>query len=937
MADIIDKETKEKLDGIADVVSSAMDLQFGSKVFSYSEIETIIWDLMNSMKFLTEKLPKNEKEYIVKKVKSIKPFKMGPVYGLALDNNRDWFTSNKEMQSDYFDRYYRYLKRDKGFTKEALDQLSHEVLDPLMNQLGNPNADEFSRQGLVMGDVQSGKTMTYTGLINKAVDAGYKLIIVLTGTVESLRKQTQERLDLGFTGFDSDLQIGEKKTKFVGVGLDKLTKTTHSFAASFTMKRNDFSKDVADTISLSLDHINGPAIMVTKKNVHILDRIYEWLHDNHNITDEKKITHPLLLIDDEADYASIDTKKHTPEDEDVNPTKINGGIRKILNLFKKYTYVGFTATPFANIFINPDMYDSKMYGKDLFPHDFIYTLIPSPNYIGGKDIFLDEGRYHSALIHNDDCHEIKKKDAFTTLPNSLKEAIVLFTLSNAIRDLKGDTTTHRAMLINISVLIEKHQGIYEKVKQYYDSVLDAYYNFANIVGSDNEIIKYAKEVFEKEYDKQCDFSWEAVKTNLYYSNEKVEFRIVNSDNDMIDYNLYPNGARVIFVGGFSLSRGLTLEGLCISYFCRSSKTYDALFQMGRWFGYRPNYEELFRIYMSKGGCEWYATITVAMEELKQDLLRMKAANKRPDEFGLRIRNDKSKLKITSANKLRGAEDGYKTVIGFGEIIPTPDIYKDVNTNISNSKNVIDRLANYCKINNIAFRECEVTHNHIISGVPYSIIKEIIEHTTFSPANDMYEKDSLLAFLENPEYNSKYFQEWDVAFIEGEKKINTNIYNIDELGITIHKPLKKFDLNYNYIRMQMGREQLHNPIDTATGLTKEQRDVIVKYYKENVFDIEHKNDPEKTKIVSIPAKYYLRETARRPILMLYYVELSENELTDEEQKIKENFDNNEVAPFGLAFGIPLYEEKMSSQTLYKINVIAQRERRRQEGIFEEEEM
>ena len=937
MAEIFDIEVREKLDQIADMVSSGMDIKYGSKVFSLSELETIIRDVINSdLKFFTEKLSKDEKEYIVKKVKSIKPFSLGPAVGLAIDNNRSWFTDDANMPDDYYKRYERYLKREKGFTKEVLDRLSSETLNPIMNQLGDPKSDEFSRQGLVMGDVQSGKTMTYTGLINKAVDAGYKLIIVLTGTVESLRKQTQERLDLGFTGFDSDLQIGDKKTKFVGVGLDKLTKAETRHAASFTMKSNDFSKDVANTISMSLDLINGPAIMVTKKNVHILDRIYEWLHDNHNINDDKKISHPLLLIDDEADYASIDTKKHSEEADDVDPTKINGGIRKILNLFSKYTYVGFTATPFANIFINPDVYDEKLYGKDLFPHDFIYTLIPSQNYIGGKDIFLDDGKYHNALIHNDDCFEIKKKDTFTKVPESLKKALVLFTLSNAIRDLKGDKTTHRAMLINISVLIEKHQGIYEKVKTYFDSLMDAYYNYANIVGSKNEIIKYAKEVFEEQYDKSCEFNWEAVKTNLYYSNEKVEFKIVNSDNDMIDYSLYPNGAREIFVGGFSLSRGLTLEGLCISYFCRSSKTYDALFQMGRWFGYRPNYEELFRIFMSKSSCEWYATITKAIEELKQDLIKMREANKRPDEFGLRIRNDKSKLKITSSNKLRGAEDGYKTVIGFGEIIPTPDIYKDVDKNISNTKIVMDKLIHFIKENNIEIKECEITHNHYISNVPLPIIKEIIDETNFSPANDMYEKGSLLSFIDNPEYNIKFFSEWNVVFVEGNKQLEDNVINFKDINLSIHKPMKRFDINYNYIRIQAAREQLHNPLDTASCLTKDQYDALCKDYKEKVWDVVHKNDIEKPKTMTVPAKYFLREKNRKPLLMIYLIDLSDKELTEETSKVKEEFDSRNVAPFGIAFGIPLYEEKMSQQTLYKINVIAQRNRRRNEGIYEEED-
>ena len=234
---------------------------------------------------------------------------------------------------------------------------------------------------MIIGDVQSGKTATYSGLICRAADAGYKVVILLAGTTESLRQQTQERIDEAVVGITIK-KVGKivQPAKRVGVGLDN----KQLRATSFTSCANDFVGD-CDKISTSINAHNSLIIFVVKKNVSILNKLYKWLHDQNVDPIYGYIDTPMLLIDDEADNASVNTRK-----DETDPTKTNQIIRKICNLFKNATYVGFTATPFANVFIDPDSVDSMKHA-DLFPEHFIYTLPTPSTYIGAKRIFYEDG------------------------------------------------------------------------------------------------------------------------------------------------------------------------------------------------------------------------------------------------------------------------------------------------------------------------------------------------------------------------------------------------------------------------------------------------------------------------------------------------------------------------------------------------------------------
>ena len=314
------------------------------------------------------------------------------------DHQVGWYLQN-ENDGYFWNRFRTYL--NKKWSIPVVDRL-HKTTDDIMDDLGDPRSeDPFQRRGLLLGDVQSGKTATYTALCNKAADAGYRVIIVLAGMMENLRIQTQERLDAEFVGLDSKYTLDKKadsamRNKPVGVGLVPPFNVDRRITR-FTSVSTDFKASVIKSNGLNLNDLKGTALFVVKKNKSVLNNLYAWL-----TKDEDVLNLPLLLIDDEADNASVNTSS-----DEHNPTAINAAINKILRCFKQATYLGITATPFANIFIDPDM-ASDGAAKDLFPRHFL-TLLPTPDhYIGADRIFGNgseddwtdrvDGEYGDSLI-----------------------------------------------------------------------------------------------------------------------------------------------------------------------------------------------------------------------------------------------------------------------------------------------------------------------------------------------------------------------------------------------------------------------------------------------------------------------------------------------------------------------------------------------------------
>jgi hypothetical protein len=365
---------------------------------------------------------------------------MGTV--LVEQDHVPWLSARKPaINFFYWDRYSMYLRR-RSWPPQVVSTLDR-VTDEILDQLGNPELENsWKRRGLVVGNVQSGKTATYTALCSKAADAGYRLIILLTGTLENLRRQTQERLDEGFVGLDSSNILKQKHSRrVVGVGLIDSRRS----AGVFTSRQRDFNKEILNALNFRLNVFIEPVLVVVKKNKRILENLENWLR-NFNADSSGRIDSPLLLIDDEADNASINTNS-----QDNDPTAINERIRSILHLFTRTSYVGFTATPFANIFVDPDTEDD-MLGHDLFPRDFIYCLDAPSNYTGPSVVFDEDSRLLRPIRDAEASFPPKHKSSLIVedLPGSLHEAIRTFIIATTIRDLRGAGPSHRSMLVNVS-------------------------------------------------------------------------------------------------------------------------------------------------------------------------------------------------------------------------------------------------------------------------------------------------------------------------------------------------------------------------------------------------------------------------------------------------------------------------------------------------------
>jgi hypothetical protein len=304
---------------------------------------------------------------VVKRVQTIVQVVVAAPTAVADTGGRPWVNSRRVEIDPYYWHRYRSLLSTKGMPQSVLVELESSVEQILDFAYDPMVVGHWDRRGLVMGNVQSGKTQHYVGLITKAADAGYRVIIVIAGLHNNLRNQTQQRVDEGFNGLHWSGAAGSQR-KPVGVGLIDGTRRPSPFTAT----NRDFNTAIAKSVGIPLRNLSEPAVFVIKKNASTLNNLLTWLRDN-NLNTDGKISEPLLLIDDEADNASIDIKAGSS-----SRSRINSQIRELLNLFERSVYIGYTATPFANIFIDPDSED-EMVNEDLFPRSFIVDLEPPSN------------------------------------------------------------------------------------------------------------------------------------------------------------------------------------------------------------------------------------------------------------------------------------------------------------------------------------------------------------------------------------------------------------------------------------------------------------------------------------------------------------------------------------------------------------------------------
>lgn len=629
----------------------------------------------------------------------IRRFSMWIGHDLALTSEEGhvpWLNAARKRDWRYWQRYREWIERDLSpVAVEALDGTT----DRILGFLEDPTREgTWDRRGLVVGHVQSGKTGNYSGLICKAADAGYKIIIVLAGLHNNLRSQTQIRLDEAFLGFETNPSATDLRLTGVGT-IDP------SIRPNFATNRSDKGDfNAASSRNLGISPETRPWLFVVKKNKTVLERLLRWLR-NHvaNTVDpenpkRKLITHlPLLLIDDEADHASVDTGEQIFDsdgvpDPDHNPTAINKQIRRILRTFTRAAYVGYTATPFANIFIHEGGKTDEE-GSDLFPSSFIINLAAPSTYVGPSRVFgvLRNGEKTSGLPltrtfsdhvdesgkggwmppgHKNGHRPVHLGDA--NIPESLVNAIDAFLISCAVRCLRKQESKHMSMLIHVTRFTSVQNEVARQVEYHVSQIRQRLYRRVDHV----DIEARLKELWSSDFVpttermlRECPEqaiaplpTWAEVLDAIQEVLADLEVRKVNGTaKDALDYS-EQKGLRVIAVGGEKLSRGLTLEGLSVSYFLRASKMYDTLMQMGRWFGYRPGYLDLCRMYTTEELTDWFGHIADAADELREEFEIMASSGADPRSYGLKVQSHPT-LMITSPLKMRQAKSMYLSFSG----------------------------------------------------------------------------------------------------------------------------------------------------------------------------------------------------------------------------------------------------------------------------------
>jgi hypothetical protein len=554
---------------------------------------------------------------------------------------------------------------------DKLDELTDEILD----LAGDPRLEgAWARRGLVLGDVQSGKTGTYLGLFNKAADAGYRLFILLAGNTEVLRQQTQARVDEAFIGRDSARQVQRRGTdatpsKLIGVGNIRKD-LAHSVGMTTALR--DFRRSSYEATNITIQtNAAHPYVFVVKKNKSILSALIAWLREQAT-SSGGHLDVPVLMLDDESDYASINTR------DDNNPTAINQALRDVLAMFTRSSYVAFTATPFANIFIDHGV------ENDLFPRNFVYALEAPTNYVGSVATFGTSEEVRTDGIQEledvEDLIPLRHRSTITVsdLPDSLIDATRTFLLSNAVRDLRGDVDRPRAMLVNVSRYKNVQRQVYDLLAERVArmrTAIELHHADRNTTHSE---MRALKKRFEQEYaDSGC--TWDEVIAALPGSTRDVRVMLFNSDRDrQLDSEdlSWDRPPRMIAVGGDVLSRGLTLEGLVVSYFHRKVTASDTLMQMARWFGYRDGYQDLCRLWINGDAADDYRFSADAAEDLRTDLRLMLRQGRTPEDFGLAVRKHPGALLITARNKMKSAEVARKVIGLAGRRIETTSLAVD---------------------------------------------------------------------------------------------------------------------------------------------------------------------------------------------------------------------------------------------------------------------
>lgn len=673
-----------------------------------------------------------------------------------------WYTGPSE-NSPNWNAYKDFLAK-KGWQNaiDSIDKSSTQVV----SMLYNPGTPSFESRGLVLGYVQSGKTANMTAVIAKAADAGYKMIIILTGMIESLRRQTQARME-------SDL----------------INLTGSSHWERWTTVDADFNAQPTNPgFQFATAHRN---IMVIKKQKDILQRIVEKLK---NTSDLVLNDLPVLVIDDECDQASVNASG-----KDNETTTLNRLIREIMEKFPRHSYVGYTATPFANVLIDPSVKPDQP--LDLYPKDFIYTLPKPDDYFGAEKLF---GR--NLLDAEEELAEDEELDVIRLIPDkevpflttksiesgfklteSAEAALDYFLIATAIRNCRGHKNKHSTMLYHTSHLQYVHDLIAKEVK------VSLNHKTSLLNRKDSSYIQNLEDMYQFEqgkvppslYDHET-FSFDQLLPEIVDTANSSIVVVVNSDSD--DELNYENsggndGHRYIVVGGNVISRGLTLEGLVSSFFMRTSRQYDTLMQMGRWFGYRPGYEDLPRVWMTSQMQDIFTNLATVEADIREKIrvYEQEEPDITPLDVAVKIRQIPG-LAITARNKMRSARRCHFSFAGeHRQTIHFAHKNESIlNENWSAAEELFIASSENLTIEDTA-------NGKLIRGVDRTLIEEFLHNYIIHPTHaDLVDFNTgtnhLLNYITKRKNQSvENLKDWNVGLIQPKTGQNRTFSNFKGLG------------------------------------------------------------------------------------------------------------------------------------------------------------
>ena len=620
----------------------------------------------------------------------------------------------------------------------SIDDASNEVVSLLENP---SQATQFSGRGLVVGHVQSGKTANMTAVIAKAVDAGYNTVIVLAGLTNKLRHQTQLRL-------------------------------YHDLVCRNPMQwhlltSNEIGKDFrAPPAGGFLSHTDKAQVAIVKKNVSPLSELKKAVAETIPLALSRL---RVLVIDDECDQASVNSASG-----ELEMTAINHRIRELLSLLPAVSYVGYTATPFANVLINPYGEDGQEL-DDLYPRDFI-TALPRPaTYFGAEQLFGREPSVADDMQPEEEgldmIREVPEEDAHLLQPagrrevggfqpamvRSLEDAILYFLGCCAARRARGHADKHMTMLVHTSVYVIMHERLAALIRGWKDK------NASTLLNRSSGISQRLKELWSSERNRvprditdadEVDFR--QVLKHLPEVLNTVEVAVENgSSDDRIDYVADPR--TYIVVGGSILARGLTLEGLMVSYFLRSSTQYDTLLQMGRWFGYRAGYEDLPRIWTTEELKLKFRALAGVEDEIRQDIDQYRQQELTPMDAAVRIRTIPG-MAITGVKKMRHARQC--AVSFWGEHRQTFRFnHRDTDWLLRNWEAGAELVS---RAETLGYRDERPTTRKLWLGVPKSSIVRFFETYQTHETHADLAQNFLVSFLGSQDDRLDH---WNVGIVE----------------------------------------------------------------------------------------------------------------------------------------------------------------------------